>query len=86
MKIRILQEGRYNNLARKAQTCKPGDELETATGYAESLIADGLAEVIEIEETPAPEASKKRAGGRKPKKEAETPKPARATRSNPFLS
>lgn len=75
MKIKILQDGLYNGLDRRAVDCKAGDELETSPAYGALLVEDGLAEIIE--EEPAVKAPKKRQ--RREKDTGRKPAP------NPFM-
>lgn len=78
MKIRILKDGLYANINRRAQECKAGEEFETGNAYAGSLVEDGYAEFgenSEPEETP-----KKTKPGRSKKEKATPEKP-----SNPFV-
>lgn len=63
MKIKIVKDGLYANIERRAQECKAGDELETGNAYAMSLVADGYAEFIESAEPE--EAPKKARRGKK---------------------
>jgi predicted flap endonuclease-1-like 5' DNA nuclease len=62
MQITITQVGRYNTVNEaglmRAQRCSPGDTITVPDWYAQSLIADGLAEPVATKETepdPAPQ-------------------------------
>ena len=76
MKIKILKDGLYNGLDRRAVECKAGDELHTTPAYGALLASDGLAEIIE--EEPVVKSPKKRQ-----RKEKDS---GRKAASNPFLS
>lgn len=59
MKIKILQDGLYNDITRSSVQCKAGDELDTGPAYANVLVNDGFAEHIEeIEPEPTRKARK----------------------------
>jgi hypothetical protein len=59
MRIRVLQDGPYNDADYKAKDCRAGDELETGDAYGTLLVAKGLAEELPPEPDqigPAPES------------------------------
>lgn len=78
MKIKIVKDGLYANINRRAQECKAGEELETGNAYARSLIEDGYAEFMENAE---PEEAPKKAKTSRNKKEKAAPEKF----SNPFV-
>jgi hypothetical protein len=82
MKIKILKANNYNNADRTAVPCAEGDTLETSSAYAKILVNDGLAEYVEVEETPAETPQKSKKVGKK-----RDPHPQSATKApNPFVS
>lgn len=78
MKIKIVKDGLYANINRRAQECKAGEELETGNAYARSLVEDGYAEFGENSE---PEETPKKVKSSRSKKEKAAPEKP----SNPFV-
>jgi len=78
MKIKIMKDGLYANINRRAQECKAGEELETGNAYARSLVEDGYAEFMENAE---PAEAPKKAKPSRSKKEKASPEKF----SNPFV-
>ena len=79
MKIRIVQDGLYANLNRRAQECQAGDVLETGAAYAQSLVEDGYAEYLD-DASPVEDAPKKAKARTKKEKNAKSD-----GFSNPFI-
>jgi hypothetical protein len=79
MQIKILKANRYNNADRSAIDCAEGDILETSAAYAGVLVADGLAEYVEVEK-PAQDEKRKPKSNRKTKTENRQPQTF-----NPFI-
>lgn len=78
MKIKIVKDGLYANINRRAQECKAGEELETGNAYARSLVEDGYAEFMENAE---PEETPKKTKPSRSKREKAVPE----KNINPFV-
>jgi hypothetical protein len=73
MQIKILKANRYNNADRSAIDCAEGDILETSAAYAGVLVADGLAEYVEVEKPAQDENRQPQTFNRKTKAENRQP-------------
>jgi hypothetical protein len=85
MKIKILNDGIYNNAGRSAVEVEAGAEFDTSPGYAAVLVNDGLAEYIEGEEPPA-DVTKAKKSTRRATAQSGKEKVIPASANNPFVS